>query len=87
MGDSRFECFEGSVQEGAHVRHLGTCPIRDVQRNLVAGRLEHRKCLVDQFGQSGGGTFGFDEQSNLPLLDSPAEVADAVVRGFRPLRE
>jgi hypothetical protein len=85
MGDSRFECFEGSVHEGAHVRHLSTCSMSDVQRELVAGCLEQGQRLVDQFGQSGGGAFGLDEQANLSFLDSPAEVADAVVRGFRPL--
>ena len=82
MHDGRLERFERAVHESAHVRNLPTGPVGDVQRKVIACRLEHRQGLVDQLYESRGGPFGLHVDTNFTLLDSTAQFANAVVCGL-----
>src|SRR6266511_25262 len=87
MHEGALTCLQPRVKLAAHARHLAERAVSDIQREIVTGRLEYRQRLLDERGQPLGRALRLEEGAEQTLLDSPAQLTDAVAGSRGPLGE
>ena len=86
VGEGPLVGLQPCVHLPAHARHLRERGVGDVQRQVVAGGLEHGQRLLDERGQLLRRALRLDGEAEHARLDPPAELADTIARRRRHAR-